>query len=487
MPPSAIFLKLLSRSFRAFRRHAIRALRLDSPRLTPRLAAAILKFRTAAAFVRTALPVDVPSVVKPVVTGVVAEVHIKGVFPRAMCFVQVDLQAFAIRWTNDQSGFFSAHTVEGVQLNAVPSSNGLFVRLRSKLQLVRVDSIPGLRRSASRPAAVDATPEVSPRNVESTRSSNLSSYRRSALSRSLTMRLSIPESHRLFSGVRIRYTDRKAIPRVLELRMARHKAAASAEGFQALLKSDPNIASPAHWRWVLSCMMATSQRGAAGYLRATELRSLLVRANASPHISTTALKEMVDESEQRELVQWLLPRPAGANHQPVLNVRHVAHLLLRLGSLTHETTMLFNRYATHGRMPLAQWLTFIRNEQLTRHEDEDETRGASSAREQAEEDEDKAEIVIAQRRFDQAASSLEPQAEKALDRLQFALQLLSLQNDAVTPVRHPDATADLHTQDLQQPLAHLWTAASHNSYLIGDQLTGISTPDAYRRQLVQVR
>jgi len=42
---------------------------------------------------------------------------------------------------------------------------------------------------------------------------------------------------------------------------------------------------------------------------------------------------------------------------------------------------------------------------------------------------------------------------------------------------------DVH--DLSQPLAHYWNACSHNSYIVGDQLTGLSTADAYRRQLIQ--
>jgi len=64
-----------------------------------------------------------------------------------------------------------------------------------------------------------------------------------------------------------------------------------------------------------------------------------------------------------------------------------------------------------------------------------------------------------------------------LDYERFALMLLSPENRAV-PV-------GAYAADHSQPLAHYWVATSHNSYVIGDQLTGISTADAYRRQLLQ--
>ena len=39
-----------------------------------------------------------------------------------------------------------------------------------------------------------------------------------------------------------------------------------------------------------------------------------------------------------------------------------------------------------------------------------------------------------------------------------------------------------YVADHTQPLAHYWMAASHNTYVVGDQLTGEATAAAYCRQ-----
>eukprot|EP00966_Prymnesium_polylepis_P314746 7272586-Prymnesium_polylepis.2 len=60
--------------------------------------------------------------------------------------------------------------------------------------------------------------------------------------------------------------------------------------------------------------------------------------------------------------------------------------------------------------------------------------------------------------------------------LQFALRLLSPQNNAVMQPSGPECEAT--------PLTGQWISSSHNSFIVGDQLTGLSSADMYRRLLL---
>ena len=86
-----------------------------------------------------------------------------------------------------------------------------------------------------------------------------------------------------------------------------------------------------------------------------------------------------------------------------------------------------------------------------------------------------AELLGARQSFERMVTSSgeELGTDDSLGMLEFALLLLSPQNDAVAPARDPTKE-----DDLDQPLTHYWIATSHNSYIVGDQLTGLSTADA---------
>jgi len=126
----------------------------------------------------------------------------------------------------------------------------------------------------------------------------------------------------------------------------------------------------------------------------------------------------------------------------------------------HNTiNVLFCSYATNDRIGLNEWLHFVRTEQETDDVQIDEARQCF-------------EHAVAGIR--DTVGSLSP----SLGVREFAVALLSPQNDATT--------AEPSFPDMwQEPLAHYWTACSHNSYIVGDQLTGRSTADAYQRQLLQ--
>eukprot|EP00966_Prymnesium_polylepis_P176453 4084242-Prymnesium_polylepis.1 len=143
-----------------------------------------------------------------------------------------------------------------------------------------------------------------------------------------------------------------------------------AEGLRELVNTVRNSASPAHWRWAQSCTGAASSGRA--FLRSSELRSVLRRANATGSISTAALRDILQSiAAGQQLPPWL-----GCDKQEkaskLLDSRTIALLLIRLSTSSQWITDLFSRYAVADEMSPDQWASFVKAEQLTLGDAQDE-------------------------------------------------------------------------------------------------------------------
>eukprot|EP00966_Prymnesium_polylepis_P291423 6731186-Prymnesium_polylepis.1 len=180
-------------------------------------------------------------------------------------------------------------------------------------------------------------------------------------------------------------------------------------------------------------MAESSARGATGNLSRSDLPLLMVRANARARMSkatVTVAMEAVDK-QRHQLPHWL--RDGDSSH--TLNAQQVMSLLLQL-TVSHEIQKLYDAHTTGGQMKLAEWLTFVRSEQLQGDQGpavEDTT------------------ISLARDAFERAVQA--DGEDQSMDASLFTLQLLSCENAAVgsTPT----------VESLNEPLAQHWTAASH--------------------------
>eukprot|EP00966_Prymnesium_polylepis_P182897 4237892-Prymnesium_polylepis.1 len=149
-------------------------------------------------------------------------------------------------------------------------------------------------------------------------------------------------------SVNVTYDDAGGVRRSLILGMAEQDATI----WEGLLRSRVqllrHVASPAHWRWALSCMAAAvgkPGKPAPVSMSNSALPSLLLCANTRPHQISEWVKELVHVSGQR------------------LTSQQIMNLLLRLSVATPRMEALFNRYAD-GQMSVNEWLTFIQTEQI---------------------------------------------------------------------------------------------------------------------------
>ena len=71
------------------------------------------------------------------------------------------------------------------------------------------------------------------------------------------------------------------------------------------------------------------------------------------------------------------------------------------------------------------------------------------------------------------------------DTYTFLLLFHKLLQFAANHAIDPRKVAPLSDEELRHPLAHYWINSSHNSYLVGNQLTSRSSSEMYRRILLE--
>eukprot|EP00966_Prymnesium_polylepis_P100005 2315555-Prymnesium_polylepis.1 len=322
---SKIFLRVASRGAHRLKHRVARALRLDSPHMMPLAAAAVYRFRMEH---RRALPVGVPTAQEsPLAVGNMAEVYIERAFPRTLCFIKVDAETQAIRWTYEM--FVSLHLVGDVTL------------VEHKRSYAFTSAFATLQRM-SRTSRSAGSPNISAEADRSGRKRKLSTSQ---------------------AAIHVKYSDRGGVQRVLELKMLRAKAVGWAEGLQELLDAIPRWASAAHWRWALSCMAATSIRGATGFVSRSELSAVLRCANARARLTVTELSEAMQRVEDTEVFRRrhsVTPAEANAgarngSRRQLLTLPQISQLLIEMASASPELAEVFSQYQIDGRVGLGGW------------------------------------------------------------------------------------------------------------------------------------
>ena len=426
VPLTTIVQRVSARRIREFQRRTAHIFGLDGTFLTPRLAAAILRFRATR---RSSPRAGTPKSVRTSATGNLAEIYIDGLFPCATCCVHLDLEMLSIRWTHKH--FISLHTIEHVALKKATRA--------SMQEQASVATSAGGTELANLPGACncnDGTPNRELRGQSKPTSLHLINRATSA-------------NHQI---VAVSFSDAGGILNVLELRMPNQMAVAWADGIREVIDMVPRSGSPAQWRWTLSCMAATNRRGTTGYLHRSDVPALLQRANSSKVMSPAALEGLVQSFEQSEdqlaLPPWLRA-PVGQTDEPLLSAQHASEILLQLCVSSEPIRKLYARHAVDDKVTITEWLRFVHDEQLPQ-----QRTGNSSVTQMREDDADDA-LATARLTFERATEQRIAKDGKLALR-QFALLLLNPQNDAIAP-----ACSRAVQDSLDEPLALYWTACSH--------------------------
>jgi len=532
--PSRVIIRLVARKANYVKRHLSRALHTDIERLTPETAAVVLHFRIAR---RRPPPASTPEAVLPVAAGVVAELRIRDIFPRTTCFVQADPQILGLRWARNR--FISLATVEAAELMKPQvrkqSCKGWILTLRTSPAKIRRVS-HSISRSCSsswrktkrnEPTASTAVEMIRETSFKLTTSVPLADEPSISSSHGISVmevnsaraaHFSPSASRKARRGVAIRFSGRGGLSQVLELSLPVHGAKPWLDGFRALLQLIPASASPAHWRWAVSCMAATSLRGATGFLYRANVGLLFEHANVSTNLSEATMMaahacfihaDKLPRRQREGEMGWRSATPVGTKGHKLLNARQVLELLLQLCTFSPDIARLFDEFAVDAGMDSNAWLDFVRTRQAVPAQEETDReydwstvspsprpiifRSTSSlcsidaelahaepffertakmckhnsantnADQQTETDKP---LGVSQFALDLSIrdNADDLQTKKTLSLAQFALHLLSAQNDAVAPALQRVAEDGLDPAASPAPLAHHWTACSHNSF-----------------------
>ena len=504
------------RRARSLKSRVRRVLRLDVPHLSPRAIVGLQTFRLLTFRVP---PAETPEELLTFVSGTVVELSIADIFPLTTCFVQADVSTVAIRWSEEW--FISLHAVEDVmfQRRRAGRRNPMFnfkgpvgksssprstsregsnarstSGTRRPLRTQASASSVATRRQSSKAIPKDAGVGSSRRSDSAALARKLSAMRTGSqgdlLKKPSFSMLDVPLKKRLSAGgeavasiaaafedaprqllrkisaltttvaseVCITFSSDGGVMRDLRLIMPESDAVRWVVGVQTLRDAIPRLGSPAHGRWVLSCMSATSRRGATGSLREVDIRSLLNRANASARLSSTsaleaAVRHVTGECWRSTLPSWLQAgefNPSG-HHDNVLSLPQLTSVLLQLCTSSACITRLFDRYATDGHVNQTGWMNFERKEQTAPGDDILISSAAASPC-----DEHDGGSLMTDH------GDLATGEPSTMPLVRFALKILNADNNAVKPAPDLDASDGVHG-----PIAHHWIATSHNSYIVG--------------------